>query len=195
MQRSFPWWIPVVAGAGWALSRAQRAGIASVSEGVGWSAATGVVMSPAMRAYADRLGRMVPWGWYITSGIRTPAAQARAWDGKIRPAEGVKPYSLADMLKLYKRDDLVRDAWSAGGGAPPTRAQLEKAFSAQVARGQFITSHMTGWAFDVRTTGGPGDHRLTGRQVDELRAAVSATGGRSVLERRPPHLHVEVPRG
>lgn len=188
-----PWVLPVVAGAGvlaWAGTR--RAGGAAGggrTQGTGWASGSSVVLSPKLSAWLDRLAARVPFALYVTSGIRTPAAQARAWAAKIAQGE-----TRADLLRLYRADDLVRDAWP-DPSKTPTVAELAAAFNRQAARGRYLSSHMTGRALDLRSTGGsagsPG--RLSAAQVERVSREARALGARVVVEQTPPHIHLEVP--
>lgn len=172
----------------WRRSGASRVG---VTPGRGsWTGAPGQTFPGRVQSFLGALAAATGLHLYATSGWRGPEAQARAWQTKIRQG-----YGLADFLRLYKRDDLVREVWAAGGGGVPSQAAMARVFSAQVARGDLITSHMASGAVDLRTTGGgigaPG--QLTPGEVALVVAAAKKLGARVVHESRPPHLHLEIP--
>lgn len=133
------------------------------------------------RIYFARTGRTLE----ITSGYRSPRRQADAMYVKL---------SVGGSLGLYKRQDLTRpllDAYRQGRKKRWKKdrivAAMAEVLQGQVERGQYLSRHMRGLAFDVRSTG------LTGRQRQALLAAVREVGNMRVIhERRPPHYHIEV---
>lgn len=111
----------------------------------------------------------------ITSGVRSAVAQARAMIGKLRAG---------DDLAVYRRQDLVREvkaAWRNGGGVSGVAAVIR----AQVARGAYLSRHLTGRAIDVRSRG------MSAAQKADFEAAATAHASSWVLERRPPHYHLQ----
>ena len=140
-----------------------------------WSKGSAVVISTdAQRRFISALAQKLPFDIFITSGTRTPEAQARAMFTKIELGD--------DLLAIYKDDtfaqsiidvypnaqaaaDIIQDYAAAGGGS----------------------SHLRGMGFDVRTK----DKNET--QIAQMVAAVKEIGGSPLVEYTPPHLHVTIP--
>ncbi len=130
----------------------------------------GVVLSPVLRgwllalrlAYGDQL--------VVTSGVRTPDAQASAMQ---------KKQDAGGSFNIYKRQDLVREITAA------PRSQWAAVISRQVARGEYLSSHLSGRAVDLRTRG------LSSSEISDLSDAVRKLGAKPLVESAPPHMHVE----
>lgn len=150
----------------------------SSSSGSGWSSAAGVKLSSDARAFLDAVAGRVGFPLYVTSGERSAAEQARAMLKKVELGE-----DLADLLALYRRDDLVEELYKL----PLEQAAWEKAIQAQMDRGDFLSSHQRKGALDLRTKD------KTAAQVDAMQAACEAEGARVVVEATPPHMHLELP--
>ena len=148
------------------------------SSGSGWSAASGVVLSEDARAFLDAVAGRVGFPLYVTSGERSARDQARAMLKKVDLGE-----DLADLLALYRRDDLVEELYKL----PPEEARWAEAIQAQIDRGDYLSSHLRKGALDLRTKD------KTAAQVDAMEAAAQAEGARVVIEATPPHMHVELP--
>lgn len=110
----------------------------------------------------------------ITSGTRTPLAQAQAIAYK-RKVEGDDP-----VRKLYGQKDLIGEVLDKGA---TDTAGMASVLQAQVNRGRFLSRHMRADALDVRT------RDLTSSQVKKLKAAAERLGAKALIER--DHLHVE----
>lgn len=149
----------------------------SSPRGAGIHVLGGVELTPALLRWLRDVRQRLTFDIVVTSGVRTPEAQARAWKTKIDLG-----YTVKDFEALYRRDDLVQEVFRDSDLSVEGMARV---FAAQVARGDFLSSHLTARALDLRTRG------LTPGELGALRAAVTAVGGRTVLETRPPHLHVE----
>lgn len=112
----------------------------------------------------------------VTSGTRSTWEQAEAMAEDY--AAGV------DQFALYAQDDLLTEILLAAGDQhTPDVAAMAAEIEDQVARGRYVSSHLREDALDLRT------RDLSADQVDELVAAVRASGARAVLE--VDHLHVE----
>ncbi len=154
-----------------------------------WTASDEVVLNDLIRDRLDALGshvyRATRQRIHVTSGVRSPRRQALAMYMKLQAG---------GSLGIYARQDLVRpilDAWRTGKrkrwGKDRTVAAMAEVIAAQVQRGQFISRHLSGRAFDLRSTG-------IGRKVrTALRAALREVGNISMIEeKRPPHFHLEI---
>ncbi len=150
--------------------------------GAGLHVAGAQVLTPAMLDYLRRVRVRLTFDLVVTSGQRTATAQARAWAVKIAGhlARGEDPRKA--LHDLYRRDDLVDEVMDGD----TTEAGIAQTIAAQVARGDLLSSHLSGTALDLRIRG------LDEGQITGLVAACVAEGGRCVREAVPPHLHVEL---
>ena len=149
----------------------------------------GVRLTPHVEAkvaaIAERYHAATKRTLLITSGTRSPHEQAAAMYGKLKAG---------DRLYLYRMQSSVAPLRAAYDRGRRKRAkpdvvirEMAALLAAQVERGVFISRHLRGNAFDVRS------HDLKPRQRRAFLAAVAAVGGVTVLEeRRPPHFHCEV---
>lgn len=154
-----------------------------------WKAASGIEITPELRRHIARVAEI----YYaktrrpleITSGYRSPRRQADALYTKLAVGGSLAIYNnqaLTQPLnkafregrkKRWKRDRIV--------------AAMAAVLEAQVAEGHYLSRHMRGLAFDVRSTG------MSGRQRQAFLAAVREAGDMRVIhESRPPHYHVEI---
>lgn len=121
----------------------------------------------------------------ITSGYRSPSRQAAALYNKL---------AVGGSLAIYKNQSLVEPLRKAYRQGRKKRWRKERIIAAmaevlaeQVERGIYLSRHMRGRAFDLRSSG------LTTRQRSALRAAIAEVGGmRLIYESKPPHFHVEI---
>jgi hypothetical protein len=149
--------------------------MAAPSPGGTWRAAgSAVVLSDELAAALDELAAAVGGELVVTSGYRSPGAQARAMLRKVE--EGG-----AEELRIYGDRAAV--------AALLTLPREEAAWTAQIAAwadaGRYLSRHQTGKALDLRT-----------RDVDPARvrlmeATARALGWRTLLEATPPHLHLQ----
>ncbi len=146
--------------------------------GAAWDALAGVILEDRLAAFLDDLAAEVNAPITVTSGVRTAAAQAAARLAKLEAGE-----TADDLFALYKRDDLIAELLEAEQTLEAWTAILED----QISRGDFLSSHLTGRALDLRS------RDWTAAELAEVEAAVAALGGRSVHESTPEHLHIEVP--
>lgn len=121
----------------------------------------------------------------VTSGYRSPSRQAGAMYGKLVAGGSLAIYKnqalVAPLMKAYREGRKKR--WKR----ERIIAAMAEVLSAQVERGQYLSRHMRGRAFDLRSSG------MTGRQREALRAAIAEVGGmRVIYESKPPHFHVEI---
>jgi len=121
----------------------------------------------------------------ITSGYRAPARQAAAMYGKL---------AVGGSLAIYKNQALVdplrrafRDGRKKRWKKERIIAAMAEILEAQVGRGIYLSRHMRGRAFDVRSNG------MSAGQRAAFRDAVAAVGDmRVIYESKPPHFHVEI---
>lgn len=135
------------------------------------------------RVYRDKTRRRLE----VTSGYRPAPRQAAAMYAKLAAGGSLSIYRnrrLVDPIiaayregrrKKWKRDKII--------------AAMTEVLSSQVARGEHISRHLEGRAFDVRSVG------LSKGQRAALMAALAEVGGMRVIhESRPPHYHIEIVR-
>jgi hypothetical protein len=119
----------------------------------------------------------------ITDGKRLPGEQAQAIYNKI-VGDGV-----AAVRRLYLNQTLINQIIAAyrnnTGQAAKLRA-MTATIQAQVNRGQYISRHLSGNGFDVRS------RDMTAADRQAFVAAVTAAGGRLINEGgSQPHFHVQ----
>lgn len=123
----------------------------------------------ALQAWAREVAYKTGRKAEITSGYRSPERQAEAMIEKVRQGD--------DLIALYRNDDLVRrlldlpltvEAWAPLLAAEP------------------ISDHQGGRAWDVRT------RDRTAEDVETMKATAIAMGLRALVEKKPPHLHIEL---
>lgn len=154
-----------------------------------WKQAPGIEITAELRPHIEAVARIyfekTRRPLEITSGYRSPRRQAEAMYVKL---------AVGGSLALYKRQDLTRpllDAYRQGRKKRWKKDRIVTAMAevlqSQVDRGQYLSRHMRGLAFDVRSTG------MSSRQRQALLAAVREVGQMRIIhERRPPHYHIEV---
>lgn len=154
-----------------------------------WRALDGVELNDVLRArisevaaiYHAKTRRTLE----ITSGYRSPHRQATALYNKL---------AVGGSLAIYKNQSLVEPLRKAYRDGRKKRWKKERIIAAmadvledQVGRGIYLSRHMRGRAFDIRSSG------LSARQRSALRAAIAEVGGmRLIYESKPPHFHIEI---
>jgi len=131
-------------------------------------------LTAGMAAYMDVLARVATGiNLVVTSAERTPESQAAAMLAKYQ-AKGK-----AELYKVYARNKAIIDKLLA---APKTQSAWASIIKKEGTR---LSKHLWKGALDLRI------RNLTATQVDKLKAAVTATGGKPYLEY--DHLHVDLP--
>jgi len=147
-----------------------------------------VILPPAVEqkvneiadAFFSRAGRKI----VITDGTRTAAQQALQVYNKI----------IKNDLTIYTNHNAaneIKAAFDLAKSQGKPKAEILKAMAAviegQVARGDFISKHLTGRAFDVR------NHDMTANLQAVFKQVAQTVGGVTVLpEGTPPHFHVQL---
>ena len=157
---------------------------------------TNIAVSQAMANFVVDLRKLISAQQieiiYITSGVRTPEAQARALVtkrniNKCNSAIVGKP-SAGDpcwpIYKLYAQKQLILEGLQVNNDV----SSMAAVFSRQVASGKFLSGHMTGLGIDMRTT------NLTELQRAMLMKACESLGAKTVYETDPKHLHLGIPK-
>lgn len=154
-----------------------------------WTKAPDVVLNATIEkkvaAIAARYHKRGRRPLHITSGVRPANRQASAMYAKLRAG---------GSLGIYMRQELcdpIYDAYRLGRkkrwGKAKTIAAMAEVISAQVARGQLLSRHLSGLAFDVRVVG------LSRHEKRALVDAARRVGGLKINEEsRPPHFHLEI---
>jgi hypothetical protein len=130
---------------------------------------------------------------YITSGVRTPEAQARAISTKrsLHKCEGGitgKPSSGSPcwpIYKLYAQKTLISEVLRA----PNSIQQMANVLQNQVSNSKFLSRHMRGMGIDLRT------RNLHESQIELIKDTAKSLGGNAQYEGDPPHLHIGIPAG
>jgi uncharacterized protein YcbK (DUF882 family) len=140
-----------------------------------------VEMEKRLRLLTQRYYERTGLKLHVTSGYRTPERQARAiYDNLVA-------YQTAYVLDLYRGSAAIREIVNAYGAHPrsPQQAlrEMVKVIQAQVRRGVYISAHMLGQAFDIRSRG------PNGARLSVLREVARSMGGYVSEERN--HYHVE----
>lgn len=144
--------------------------------GPGWSAGKDLDLTPEawnlLGKFAAAVAREGLGPIYVTSGRRSVAAQAAAMAEKY--AQGGSA-----ALAIYGAKDIIAELLAApvtGWGAILQKYADE---------GRYISRHMSGRAFDVRTKDGSPE-----RAARMLAIAKSVGAAEALIELKPPHLHV-----
>ncbi len=146
----------------------------------------GVVLSDRAREVLDSIGdeyfRRTGREFVVTSGTRTPRAQARAMYYKLANGDDLSEYAnrgaAAEIRGAYD------EARRAGRTADQAIAAMERVIQAQVERGTYISRHLRGNGADIS---------LNGLDQRAFRASVTAsnTGSSLLYEGVPPHFHLQ----
>lgn len=138
------------------------------------SVSSDAVLTDGMRQYVDVLAAALPAGFplTVTSGYRSPSAQAAAMLVKYK-AGGVN-----ELYKTYSDDSLISKL---------VKYPTDQWANFIASNGQSLSRHLRAGAIDLRT------RDLSSSQVEQLKSAVVATGGKHLQESTPPHLHVDMP--
>jgi hypothetical protein len=141
--------------------------------GPGIFAKAGVVTNPTMLSWLTALRARVPSSipLVVTDGQRTPWTQATAMLAKMNRGENLRA--------IYKDDAAVDEVVMAGRNPSAMAAVI----SNQIAKGRFLSRHLTGDALDLRTAGMGAD------ELNAVVAAAQALGASTLVE--SDHLHVE----
>ena len=134
---------------------------------------SGVKMTPNLTSFMDALSLLVPFDLVVTSGFRTPEAQATAMFTKIDLGE--------DLTKLYRNQSFanaVTEAYPSHGTAAAVIAEFAASGGG--------STHLRGIGIDLRT------RDFTISQRNELKTAVESMGDFALYEPTPPHLHIEL---
>jgi hypothetical protein len=120
----------------------------------------------------------------ITDGLRTAADQAE------RVLVKIQLHDLGIFLN-QKAAQEIKQAHDIAKAAGKSKAQVLAAMTAviegQIARKVFISKHLTGRAFDVRSKD------MTPKQQAIFKQVVQQVGGASmILEGKPPHFHLQL---
>jgi hypothetical protein len=120
----------------------------------------------------------------VTSGKRSPRNQAKAMFDKFYlrdPKMGTLYKNRAAYTEIKKEYD--------GPDSGRSRDDIERAMAIiierQVAKGVYLSRHLTGKAVDVRSVG------LSAQDVRRIKEAVKREGGTVIEEGIPPHLHLQ----
>lgn len=143
----------------------------------GVTANTGAALNDRMIAFLRVLRARTSAPIHVNSGERDALEQAQAMLTKL--AAG----GAGELRRLYRDDQAVEELLHL----PRTADAWASRIQALAEEGRMLSRHMRGAAVDLRTRG------LTADQVEELKAAVRALGGRTLQEGAPPHLHVDLP--
>jgi uncharacterized protein YcbK (DUF882 family) len=130
---------------------------------------------------------------YITSGVRSPEAQARAISTKrtLHKCEsgiaGRPPpdHACYPIYRLYKNKELIIEALRV----PNTVREMTNVFERQVLNKKYLSRHMRGLGIDLRVS------NLNAEQIALLKTAVQTAGGNYVYEGDPAHIHVGISGG
>jgi hypothetical protein len=164
---------------------------------IGWTGNSGLIMNDKTVGFMNKLRASVPThiSLHVNSMQRSPAAQARAIITKINQGD--------DLVGLYAQDDLILEALNAVGVTNKVipnpkfsktgreHQVLTQVFSAQVARGRYISGHMRGNGIDIRVIDWPKSVRKKYTKV-VLDHAKKIGAKKAIYESKPPHVHLGI---
>jgi hypothetical protein len=121
---------------------------------------------------------------FITSGVRNARGQAAAMYDKFRAGSNGSDYAnqpaLREIRQTYLRDVDRRSR------SEVIHAMTE-VIARQIQRGVFISRHLSGRAFDIRSVDISAPDRAA---LDRI---VHEQGGQLLPEGHPPHIHIQLP--
>lgn len=121
----------------------------------------GVMLSDQVRGFLLALKVAAMQKLVVTSGTRTPRAQALAM------VDDLAKTGTSGWYALYRRDDLIAEIVKNGTKAD----QVEATLTAQEARGDYLSNHQGGRAVDLRTRGLTSAERTRLIEVGEMLGA------------------------
>lgn len=133
--------------------------------GPGLYVKAGAILNTTMEVFALELARRAGMDIVVTSGVRTPLAQAQALAQDMR-------------FDVYQQRDLVDEIL----GGDTSVAGMAATIQAQVDRGRYLSRHLRGDAIDLRV------HGLLQAERDRLKQIARELGGNVVDE--GDHIHV-----
>lgn len=121
----------------------------------------------------------------VTSGTRSSQEQAEAMYN--RRHDGSDGSDYANHKAFNEIDAVYQSGIKSGSNPKQIIADMRRVIDGQVAKGVYISKHLTGHAVDIKI------RDLTARQLHKLKVAAQAHAGRTHLEgnRLHPHLHVQ----
>ncbi len=147
-----------------------------------------VVLTPAVEqkanevadAYFAQTGKKI----VLTDGLRTAADQAA------RVLVKIQLNDLSIFLNQKAAQEIKRahdSAVNAGKAKAQVLAAMTAVIEDQITRKVFLSKHLTGRAFDVRS------NDMTAQQKQVFKQVVQHVGGVSMLdEGKPPHFHLQL---
>lgn len=147
-----------------------------------------VILTPAVEKKADEIAdaffAQAKKNIVVTDGSRTAADQAS------RVFDKIKAHDLSIFLN-QKAAQEIKQAHDIAVAAGKSKAKVLEAMTAviedQIKRKVFISKHLTGRAFDVRSKDMTAQHKKVFKQV------VQHMGGVSMIEEgKPPHFHIQL---
>ena len=143
----------------------------------GVSGGSAVVLNKTQIGFLRQLRKLVPRATpiYVTSGTRTPEAQARALAVKRKGDPSGK-----GILKLYGYSNAIKAILAV----PNSISAMARVIRAQIGAGTYLSRHMRGDAVDIR------NRNLNQAQQAQIVAAAKRLGARAIVERNPPHIHI-----
>jgi hypothetical protein len=132
-----------------------------------------IELSYSVRSFLDELAPILPFDIEITSGTRTPAAQAAAMFKKIELGD--------DLIAVYADDEFAQKIIDAYPNLSKATAIIKEYAAAGGG-----SSHLRGLGVDIRS------RTLTENQIQQVKQAAESLDAFVLVERTPPHIHVTV---
>lgn len=147
-----------------------------------------VILTPAVEKKADEIAdaffAQTNKKIVITDGLRTAADQAE------RVLVKIQLHNLSIFLNQKAAQEIKRAhdiAVSAGKSKDEVLKAMTAVIEDQIKRKVFISKHLTGRAFDVRSKD------MTAKQQTTFKQVVQHVGGVSMInEGKPPHFHLQL---
>jgi hypothetical protein len=119
----------------------------------------------------------------VTDGVRTAEDQASAMVYKLENGDDLSIYTNKEAVKEIK--EAYNAAVEAGKSKDEIVSDVTGVIQSQVDSGVYVSKHLAGNAFDVRSQG------MTPAQKQDFRKSVAEAGGTVIEEGIPPHFHVQ----
>ena len=135
------------------------------------------------QAYFQQTGKALD----ITSGYRSPSAQASAMYTKLNAKNGA-----TNVQRTYRNQSLLRpiiQAFQSNTTQASRIAAMTSVIQNQVNSGQYISYHLINKAVDISV------HGMTAKDKGYLSGDAATVGGQIVPEKGgPPHIHIQFPQ-